>query len=871
MNEIASVDQRPIAGDPAPHPVLRRWLASAQGWFAQISAFMQLRQAHAARTVVLLPYAQLMPVAARLWAQAHPQGFAPRFETTINWSRSLAGFVPSASDIAFDVAQDVLTARALIARAGLGQHSDALATSLMEAAQQLAALAGAVPPAQRAAWAVRARAAAQIGMEGPALALESALAQMAVAWAAHSSYATDVLFEARAREAIDCLVVLQGLQADPLIASLQAIWGDALLLMELDDPAKQSAALTQIIFHQARDAQDEAQLAAACVLQHLNAGRIPVALVATDRALTRRVRAMLEGSGLSLRDENGWKLSTSRSAAHVMGALRACAWNASSDSVLDWLKNSPAFDAGALRLLEAGLRRDGVREWRKGPNTKAGDDPALTALLAQVQTLRDSFKRERSLPDWLAALRALLQHSGQWALLQDDAAGEKLLAALRLGEDSTAHWQALLSEAPWAAQRLNLAGFTQWVNQALEGESFTSAYPDSEQVVILPMSQMLGRPFAAVVMPGCDEVRLNPSPEPPGLWSAAQRLALGLPAREALAADLRAAWQQALQTPMVDLLWRQSDEGGEPLLPSPLLQALRLQMGSAMAVEPRLLREVQATPLSCPAPVAPQLGIQRLSASAYEDLRRCPYRFFALRQLGLKEAEELESELGKRDFGLWLHAVLKGFHDQLKVSGAQDADKRLALINAAADEVTYSMRLAEDEFLPFMAAWPQVREGYLDWLVKHEADGARFEKAEIELAQPLGPLTLIGRIDRMDQVAASGDAPAGVMVIDYKTESSDVTAKRIKSFFEDTQLAFYAALLPHDTLRAAYVNVGESGTTRTYEQKDVVVVRDALIEGIVHDMAQIAQGAAMPALGEGLACEFCAARGLCRKDFWAEV
>jgi len=708
-------------------------------------------------------------------------------------------------------------------------------------------------------------------MEGPALALESAVAQMAVAWAAHSTYATDVLFEARVLEATDCLVVLQGLQPDPLIESLRTVWGERLGTIGLDGDAANATPSAQISFHRARDAQDEAQRAAACVLQHLNAGRAPVALVATDRALTRRVRAMLESSGLSLRDENGWKLSTSRSGAHVMGALRACVWNAASDSVLDWLKNSPAFDAGAVRLLEAQLRRDAVRQWHPGLVAAWPEQPALTELLVQVQALRDGLQRARTLPEWLAALRALLQRSGQWALLQNDAAGEKLLAALRLGEGATVDWQALLAEASWAGRRLSLSEFTQWVNQALEGASFTPVYPENEQVVILPLSQMLGRPFAAVVIPGCDEVRLNPSPEPPGLWSAAQRLALGLPARETLAAALRSAWQQALQTPVVDLLWRESDDGGEPLLPSPLLQALRLQAGHATAADPRLLREVSPAPLSCPAPVAPMLDIPRLSASAYEDLRRCPYRFFALRQLGLKEAEELEGELGKRDFGLWLHAVLKTFHDELKASAAQETATRLALINAAADEVTQSMRLAEDEFLPFMAAWPRVRDGYLDWLLKHEAAGARFDEAEAWHELPLGPLTLVGRIDRMDQVAASDAAPAGVMVIDYKTEPTGVTRDRIKSPFEDTQLAFYAALLPNDTLRAAYVNVGERDGTQRFEQKDVVAVRDALIEGILHDMSRIADGAPLPALGEGMACEFCAARGLCRKDFWAEV
>jgi len=45
--------------------------------------------------------------------------------------------------------------------------------------------------------------------------------------------------------------------------------------------------------------------------------------------------------------------------------------------------------------------------------------------------------------------------------------------------------------------------------------------------------------------------------------------------------------------------------------------------------------------------------------------------------------------------------------------------------------------------------------------------------------------------------------------------------------------------------------------------------RAALLHGIEDDMARIAAGAALPALGEGAACDYCAARGMCRKDFWA--
>ena len=106
------------------------------------------------------------------------------------------------------------------------------------------------------------------------------------------------------------------------------------------------------------------------------------------------------------------------------------------------------------------------------------------------------------------------------------------------------------------------------------------------------------------------------------------------------------------------------------------------------------------------------------------------------------------------------------------------------------------------------------------------------------------------------------------VVIDYKTEAQDTTQARINDAGEDTQLAFYAALLEDDLLAAAYVNLGEKKPTKTYEQFEIVELRDDLIGGILSDMEQIAEGAKLPALGEGKACEYCAVRGLCRKDFW---
>ena len=104
------------------------------------------------------------------------------------------------------------------------------------------------------------------------------------------------------------------------------------------------------------------------------------------------------------------------------------------------------------------------------------------------------------------------------------------------------------------------------------------------------------------------------------------------------------------------------------------------------------------------------------------------------------------------------------------------------------------------------------------------------------------------------------------MVLDYKTESDSKHAKRLKNPMEDTQLAFYAALVGDESLEAAYVNVSEK-ESKTYAQPDIDHSRSALIEGILDDMQAISAGKPLPALGEGAACDYCAARGLVSEGF----
>ena len=839
MTAIAEND-----GATATSGVLNAW----HGLLARIDAELRQLAAHPARSVVLLPYAQLMPLAARLWAAQFPDAFAPRFETTRNWATRAGWFTPGPHDLSFDHGRDLLTAAALLEGAGLAAQRALLAGPLVEQATQLGQIAASLPPALRPDWAEQARGALPPVGDGP-LALEAAVGRIAIAWAGGSDYATDVLFAPRVADALDALLIVPGLLPDPLTETLAEHYFEKAVLLQPES----DAALGHIALHTCADAEDEAERAAACVLRQIEVGRVPVALIAGDRLLTRRINALLIERGAQLRDETGWKLSTTHAAAQLMAALHACAPRASTDDVLDWLKLAPAFDARQQRALERSLRRDAVRGWPQAA-LLTGDQP----LTQHIESLRAPMIAARSLVDWLPALRTLLQRCGLWPLLAADVAGNAVIDALGLSDEALADWR----DWPAAQRRMGLAEFTRWVGEALEAASFRPPHPAAAQVVVLPLTQLLGRPFAALVLPGADEQRLPAAPEPPGPWSAAQRQALHLPTREDLRDAQAAAWALALRVPQVDVLWRNTDDSGEPLLPSPLVQALQLQELAALGAEGREARFIQIRPTERPQPRGDALPTQPLSASGYEMLRACPYRFFALRQLGLAEEGELDVDIDKRDWGNWLHDTLRGFHEALRV--APDAD-RLTLIDAAAEAATEALGpgLEPGEFMPFAVAWPTLRDAYLQWLAKHEAGGAQFKLAEESIDTQRGPLRLKGQIDRIDEVT-----DGATLLIDYKTEPLARTRDRIKAGNEDTQLPFYALLSGADAPRAAYLNLAEREVPSLHELPELPMLAAQLYEGMAYDLARIAAGEPLPALGEGSVCGWCDARGLCRKDFW---
>ncbi len=854
-----------------PEPGQDRWDAIA----AAIVAWAARRNVALRDAVVLLPFAQLLPLARRAFARV--PGWMPRIETTQTLAASLGPPVPvPPGQIAFDVTTDGLNAAALLASRPWGaawarrdpRAFEQAVAALVATAHELARASFARPVHERAAHWNAARD-VLVPIAGPG-ATERLLARVALEWAAAApAPATERLFSAAAPSA---WIAVQAGGVDPLTQRLLAESTAPCLTIDTDaaedDPFRSMSAGGAPTFAVCDGFEHEAQCAAAQVLAHLQRGETPVALIAQDRVLMRRVRALLEREPLRLLDETGWKLSTTRAAAQVMALLQAARADASTDALLDWLK-AGGQPTAAVSALEATCRR--AQTARMAALDGIELEPAAARLWATTSALlrRLASPGRQHLPAWLAALAAALADAGALAALQADDAGRQVIAALRLLPNAA-------GASAWAsaagAVQMDCDAFVAWVDSVLERATYVPSVVPGEvaQVVITPLARAMLRPFAALVFPGADDKHLGATPPVAGLLGDVQAAALGVPTfAQRRSAELR-AFVHALAAPHVTFLRRRT-EGNEPLADSPLLERLRLALearGAAFAPwhDPRLDRPIAPAPIRMSAPAAAGLLPAQFSASACEALRACPYRFFTLNLLRLREHDELEREVEKRDYGTWLHAVLYEFHRR---RGAPDSSAvEVAQLLALAAESRAAQASADADFLPFAASFASFAPRYIAWLHARDADGAQWLSGEDEIrAQPvaLDGVELRGIVDRIDSVRG------GIELIDYKTGGATGLREKVRQPLEDTQLAFYAALVRARSelpLQAVYLALDGSKKLEEVRHPNVDASAAALVDGLAHDLRRLRAGAGLPALGEGATCEHCAARGVCRRDHW---
>lgn len=664
------------------------------------------------------------------------------------------------------------------------------------------------------------------------------------------------------------------------LALLQAVWAD-----EDSTLARRGAAfghaqpvspLGRDVFLIAAPGLEAAALSAEqTLLQWLAEGLREIALIAPDRLMARRLRALLERRDILVQDETGWAFSTAAVSHVVERWLKLVGDAFSYVDLLDLLKSPFIFaDAAPQRLqaaheLDAAFRRHGAPDSLAGHVALAKREGlhAGLALLLRIERARAGWSGKRmTLAEWMRRLLESLAEIGAAAPLRADPVGRQLLALLEtLARDSAGH-----------AARYALADWRRWLFLHLEQATFRDATVSSP-IRLTHLAAAHTRDLDAALVLGVGAAHLPGKPAA-AIFNDAVRSQLGLPGTREKEASARAAFTDLLaRVPRVALVW-QSEIDGEAAPLSPWLLQLetfhRAAWGDGLARGEVVSGHGHAVAAASQPPTWPSADAvpTRISVSAWQSLVACPYQFFARHLLRLNERDEVPEEMDKRDYGTLVHRILARFHAAHPVLSAHTVDALCARLHqlsldefAEAEAEAYLVRA-------WRLRWSKHIESYVAWALAREAAGYRYDSAETPFAREVAwgdgsvanhSTRLEGRADRVDR---HGDA---IALLDYKTQARQTLTKKLDANAEDVQLTAYAWLA--GASEAGFVALDEDKIGNLDWKADLPAAAEAEGERLRGVMAGIAQGLPLPAQGVEPVCAWCEMRGLCRREHLDEL
>ena len=650
----------------------------------------------------------------------------------------------------------------------------------------------------------------------------------------------------------------------------------------------------------ADDAEQEATAVALQVKRWLLEEVASIAVITTDRRLARRVRALLEASGIVLDDPGGWALSTTSAAATLERWLETVEEDFACGPLLDVLKSPfAATDDRELHLsLVRRLEQDiilheniarGLQRYRRHLDLRSERLPewsqesrcALHALLTRLEHAADPLQAllagQHTVGDYVAGLQLSLAELGVRGTLATDAAGLQVLELL----------EQLQAAAAVSVLRLDWQDFRSWLGRNLERATFRVPLRASP-VRLLTFEQSQLQRFGAVIVAACSQEHLPGSPPTQTFFNQRVRTQLGLP-----------TWSQSMNYKLHHfcrilhsaervLLTRHAQDDGEPVAMSPWLELLETFHANAYGTTlqdselERLIRHPDAQPASPdtaplppaakrPAPRAP-VALQPRSWSVYTHQRMidCPYRFFAADTLGLKPQDEIREALSKSDYGSLIHRVLQAFHSDVSGlpgpwSAPLDTDSRpaaLAMLQQISDAVFADAVRDNFQARSWLHQWLNCLPSYLEWLCARQAHW-QLHAVEVKAERSFSThLRLKGRIDRVDQQTGR------FAVIDYKTGTPPATDDVLHG--EAVQLPSYALLLGADVAQLEYLQIGNASVAPDVCAQGAHL--EALLEQIADRIGVIDQAlhqqTELPAWGDDRVCRYCEFGGLCRRDTW---
>ena len=719
-----------------------------------------------------------------------------------------------------------------------------------------------------------------------------------------------------------------------------ALWSDALGGQDSDGHLKSISDDQQIMidrniqtnFHDgwkllaARGFEELAWAAAKSIEDHLIAGKTNIALVAQDRLAARRARALLSrfGPSLRIRDETGWKLSTTRAAASLhswLELIRSPKEGPSASNLLEFLQN-PFFDiAHALQktpevcigliaqledILIASQAKSGWETFRmaieranvySSSRTSVAHELLLHLLTLLQQRHTQWVELKLDCENAYALLQANLQEFGMAQHLEKDSAGKQLLEVLKTFD---------LGAGAYRQVRMRLPEWLSLIKTVIEEASYQEVGQQAEATLsILPLSSTRLREFDALVLVGCDEQQLPAFSEPPLFFSdALNRLLKASTITAQYIQQARDLSQLLVSCPRVDLLWQSKSKSGEPRRPSAWISRLRTQIPAWPILESKpdtyaahsnpLQEAVTTVSADTALPVS-------MSPSAYKALRDCPYRYYVRSILGLRKAKEFEEGFDASLAGQVLHALLKNFFQALKT----EAQKPASSIHQGEDARREWMqehltRHSEKEFERLIKGdaritgtlrdWQKQIPSFVDWQMKREAEGWQYHDAELPvgftvmLTDPDGvqrEIEVAGRADRFDINTNDSTVAA---VIDYKNQGIAKIKKRSEHLLDDPQLLIYARAVNENALaahlpgrvieQAEWVSLksdlkkADDKIVRAYPVENLPVMMEQFSDQLNQDLKVLWARKPMKAFAPDSVCQYCEARGICRKGMW---
>jgi ATP-dependent helicase/nuclease subunit B len=671
--------------------------------------------------------------------------------------------------------------------------------------------------------------------------------------------------------------------------------------------------------------EELAWTAAKTIEQHLIDGKTNLALVAQDRLVARRARALLSrlGPDLNIRDETGWKLSTTRAAASLnswLELIKAPKDGPSAKTLLEFLQN-PFLDFGKILnrdpesclgliaeledILVASKAESGWKtfhlaiEGARDNATKTSSALPSTTLFELLQ-----FVRERH-HEWLALkvdcnqafkqLQANLHATGMAESLEKDSAGKQLLEVLKTFD---------LSKTQYQAAPIRLSEWLSLLKTVIEGASYQEAGKEAKATLsILPLSSTRMRDFEAVVVVGCDEQQLPAYSEPPLFFSDAlnQLLKTSTIAMQ-FVQQSRDLSQLLVSCPNVDLLWQSKSNNGEPLRPSAWMQRLQNQIEWQAIPTQLKKRSFEAMPMEMavahfeedlPLPIS-------MSPSAYKALRDCPYRYYVRSLLGLRKNKEFDEGFDASLAGQTLHKLLKRFYQALKTQEhtnpalkSNPEQRRIWMeqsLNIYSEQEFASLIEGDARVMGTLRDWQKQIPSFVDWQLQRELAGWEYFDGEVKVGFDLpfqdvdGNLKMIRIEGYADRYDVNVDNSKLASVIDYKNQRFERVKVRAEHILDDPQLLIYARaanegqeshkLTGHQVLQAEWVALkadiskGEQKAVRSQEVVDMPEMMQQLSKQMTEDVEQLWAKKPMQAFAPEGVCQYCEARGICRKGIW---